>query len=83
MRCSALRWPIHGFDRGPAAQFALDLGRHASLLAGEEDPKLVSGWRIVAAVSLVGEEACDDVANQRLHVRDHSGQRVTVKGGAR
>ena len=71
-----------GFDGGPAAQFALDLGRHPSLLAGDEDPELVIGRRVVAAVSLVGEDACDDVADQRLHVRDHGGQRVTVIGVA-
>ena len=29
-----------GLDGGPAAQFALDLWRHASLLAGDEDPEL-------------------------------------------
>lgn len=29
-----------GFDGGPAAQFALDVGRHPSLLAGDEDPDL-------------------------------------------
>src|SRR5688572_10928609 len=64
----------------PAAQFALDPGRYPSLLAGEEDPELVIGRGIVAAVSLVGEEARNDVADQRLHVRDHGGQRVTVIG---
>ena len=32
----------------------------------------------MAAVSLVGEEARDGVAGQRLHLRDHGGQRVTV-----
>ena len=49
---------------GPAAQFALDLGRHTSLLAGDEDPELVIGGRIVAAVSFVGEDARDGVANE-------------------
>ena len=36
--------------------------------------------RVVAAVSLVGENARDGVAGQRLHVQDHAGQRVTVIG---
>ena len=31
---------------------------------------------------LVGEEARDDVADERLHVRDHGGQRVTAIGFA-
>ena len=69
-----------GLDGRPAAQFTLDLGRHPSLLAGDEDPELVIGRRIVAAISPVGEEAGDDVADERLHVRDHGGQRVTVIG---
>ena len=68
-------------DGGPVAQFALDLARHSSLLARDEDPELVIGRRIVAAVSVVGEETRDDVADQRFHVRDHGGQRVTVIGG--
>jgi hypothetical protein len=41
-----------------------------SLLAGEEDPGLVIGGRVVAAVALVGENARGGVADQRLHVRD-------------
>ena len=40
-----------GLDGGPAAQFALDPGPHVSLLAGHEDPELVIGRRIVAAMS--------------------------------
>ena len=54
-----------GLDGGPAAQFALDLRRHPSLLAGDEDPELVIGRRIVAAISLVGEDARDGVADER------------------
>src|SRR3981081_1499310 len=69
-----------GLDSGPAAQFALDPGRHPSLLAGEEDPELVIRRRVVAAVSLVSEDARDGVADERLHVRDHGRQRVTVIG---
>ena len=67
-----------GFDGGPAAEFALDLGRHPSLLAGEEDPELVIGRCIVAAISLVGEDARDAAADQRLHVRDHGFQGVAI-----
>ena len=55
-------------------------GRHPSLLAGDEDPELVIGRRVVAAISLVGEDARDGVADQRLHVRDHGCQRVAVIG---
>ena len=37
----------------------------------------------MAAVSLVGEDARDGVADQRLHVRDHGCQGVTIIGIAR
>src|SRR6202011_39407 len=60
------------------AEFALDRGRYPSLLARHEDPELVIGRRIVAAVPLVGEDARDGVADQRFHVRDHGCQRMTV-----
>lgn len=69
-----------GLDSGSAAEFALDLRCHPSLLAGEEDPELVVGRCIVAAVALVGEDARDGAADQRLHVRDHRCQRVAVIG---
>ncbi|MGY2932970.1 hypothetical protein ACVWZ6_002572 [Bradyrhizobium sp. GM6.1] len=59
-----------GFDGSPAAQFALDLGRHPSLLAGDEDPELVIGRRVVVAVSLVGGYARNGVANHGFHARD-------------
>src|SRR3954451_14273930 len=67
-----------GLDSGPAAEFTLDLWRYPSLLAGEEDPKLVIGRCIVAAISLVSEDAGDGAADQRLHVRDHGFQGVTI-----
>jgi hypothetical protein len=69
-----------GLDGGPAAEFALDPGRHPSLLAGDEDPELVIGRRVVAAVSLVGDDARAGVAGERLYVRDYGRQRVTVIG---
>src|SRR5436189_1937006 len=48
-----------GLHGGPAVQFALDLWRPPSFLAGEEDPELVIGRRIVAALALVREDARD------------------------
>jgi hypothetical protein len=36
--------------------------------------------RVVAAVALVGEDARDGIADQRLHLRDHGGQGVAVTG---
>ena len=73
----------NGLDGRPAAQFAFDLGRHPSLLAGDEDLELVIGRRVVAAVSLVGEHALEGVADHCLHVRDHGCQGVTIIGIAR
>ena len=67
-----------GLDSGPAAQFTFDSGCHPSLLARDEDPELVIRRCVVAAVSLVGEDARDGIADQRLHVRDHGCQRVAV-----
>ena len=69
-----------GFDGGPAAQFALDLWGHPSLLPREKDPELVIGRRVVAAISLVGENARDSVADERLHVGNHGCQRMAVIG---
>src|SRR5580693_450975 len=78
MRCSALRWPM----TGPTAA----LRRSARLIEGvtprfwpeRKTLNLVARRRIVAAVALVGEDALDGVADQRLHVRDHGCQRVAV-----
>jgi len=53
---------------GRPRQLYTDLRRHPSLLAGDEDPEPVVGRRVVAAVSLVGEDARDGIADQRLHV---------------
>ncbi len=69
-----------GLDSGPAAQFALDLRRHSSLLARDEDPEPVIWRHVVVAVSHVGEDARDRVAGERLHIRDHSFERVPVIG---
>jgi hypothetical protein len=37
----------------------------------------------VTAIALVGEDALDDVARQRLHVGDHGFERVAIIGIAR
>ena len=61
-----------GLHGGPAAQFALDLRRHPSLLTGEKDPELVIGRRIVAAIARVGEDALNGVADERFGVSRRS-----------
>jgi hypothetical protein len=37
-----------GLDGGSPAHLALNLGRHAPFLPGDEDPELIIGRRIVA-----------------------------------
>ena len=73
----------HGLDGGPAAELAFDPGCNAPFLAGDEDPELVIRWRIVAAVSLVREDAREGIADQRFDLRDHGFQGVSVVGIAR
>jgi hypothetical protein len=68
----------HGLNSGPPSHFPFDLWRHAALLAGDEDPELVIGRRIVAAVSLVGDEALKGIADERLRVGNDSCQRMAV-----
>jgi hypothetical protein len=46
----------NGLNSGSAVQFSLDPRRHPSLLAGDEDPELVIGRRVVATVALVDED---------------------------
>ena len=67
-----------GLDGGSPAHLAFDLGRHASFLPGDEDPELIIGRRIVAAITLVGEDALYGVTGERFHVGNHGRQRMTV-----
>jgi len=60
-----------GLDGGPAVQLALDLRYRPSLLAAEENHELVIGRRVVAAVALVGEDACDGAASPADGTLDH------------
>lgn len=46
-----------GFDGRPAFHLAFDLGCHAPLLTGDEDPELVVGRRVVSAVCLISYDA--------------------------
>ena len=71
-----------GSTAAPRRSSRLILKRQPLLLAGEEDPELVIGRRVVAAASLVGKKARDDVSDKRLHARDHGGERVTIISGA-
>lgn len=69
-----------GFDSGSPFHLAFDLWGHAPFLARDEDPELVMGRGIVAAITLVGEDARDGVADEPFHIRDDGGQRMTIIG---
>jgi hypothetical protein len=55
----------------------------AALLAGEVNPELVYFRRIVAAISLVSDNAVDSGADLLLDVRDDRLERMAVVGGSR
>ena len=72
-----------GLDGGASSHLALDLWGDAPLLACDEDPELVIGRRVVAAITLVGEETQNRIADERFHVGDHFRQGVAIVGIAR
>ena len=66
------------FDGGAPSHLPFDLRRDAALLACSEDLELVFGRRIVAAIAGIGEDAFEDVADERFDPRDDLGERVAV-----
>src|SRR6266478_360430 len=80
MRCSALRWPITGSTADLRRNWRLIRGVTPRFWPEMKTPELIIRRRVVAAVSLVGEDALEGVADQRFHVRDYGGQRVAVIG---
>ena len=67
-----------GFDSGATSHLSFDLQGHPSLLLGCIDFELVIWRRIVAAVSGIGVEPFDRVADELLDRRDHLSQSVPV-----
>ncbi len=65
-----------GLDGGPLFEFALDLRRNAALLAARVD--LVIGRGVVAAIAGIGDAAIEDVADERLHLRNDRAECVPV-----
>ena len=63
-----------GLDGGPPFEFALDLRREAALLAAGE------WWCVVAAIAGISDAAIEDVADERLHLRNDRAERVPVIG---
>ena len=69
-----------GLDGGPPFELALDLRCDAALLAARVDLELVIGRGVVAAIAGIGDAAIEDVADERLHLRNDRAQRVPVIG---
>ena len=69
-----------GLDGGAASHLSFDLWGHPSLLFGCVDFELVIWRRVVAAVSGIGVEPFDRIADELLDRRDDVSQRVAVIG---
>src|SRR5215831_7709449 len=69
-----------GLNGGTPFELALDLRREAALLAARVDLELVIGWGVVARIAGIGDTAIEDVADERLHLRNDHAQRVPVIG---
>jgi hypothetical protein len=48
------------------------------LLVARVDFELVIGWGVVAAIAGIGDAAIEDVADERLHLRNDRAERVPV-----
>ncbi len=68
------------FDGGAAFHLSFDLWGHPSLLLGRIDFELVLGRRVVAAVSGIGVEPFDRIADELLDRRDDASQGMAVIG---
>src|SRR5215470_3080039 len=67
-------------DGGAPPHFAVDFRSDAPLLLGSVDLELVIGRRVVAAISGVGMNALDGVADELLDCRNDPRERMTVIG---
>ena len=47
-------------------------------MAGRVDLELVIGWGVVATIAGIGDTAIEEIADERLHLRNDSAQRVPV-----
>ena len=72
-----------GLNGGAASHLSFDLWGHPSFLLGCIDFERVIGRRIVAAVSGIGVESLDRMADELLDRRDHLRQSMSVIGIAR
>ena len=72
-----------GLDGGAASHLAFDVRGDAALLLGRVDFELVFGRGVVAAVTGIGVEPLDGIAEELLDRRDDRGEGVSVVGIAR
>jgi hypothetical protein len=57
-------------DGGPAPELAFDLGVQAALLAGGIDLEAMGGRGVVAAVSGIGDDPLERLADEAFHLGD-------------
>jgi hypothetical protein len=67
-----------GLDGRAPSHVASDLRGGAAFLASGVDLELIFGRRVVSAVSGIGDDAIERVADDRLHGRDDGGERVAI-----
>jgi hypothetical protein len=67
-----------GLDGGAAAYLSFNLWGHLSLLLGCIDFERVTWRRVAAAISGVGVEPFDRIADEFLECRDNTSQPVAV-----
>ncbi|MNT98405.1 hypothetical protein D3C72_2409800 [compost metagenome] len=67
-----------GVDRRSSSHLAFYGGRDEALLAAGEDPQLVTFGSIMAAVSSIGQNAGELVADHLFHIRNDGRERVAV-----
>ena len=73
----------HGLDGGATFELASDLLIDPSLLAGGVDPELMFRGGVVTAVTGIGDDAIEHVAEECLHGGNDVRQRMPVVRVAR
>src|SRR5262244_721852 len=80
MRWCSLRWPMTGSMAARRLKSRLICGVTRRFLAGRVDFELVIERGVVAAIAGIGDTAIENVADERLHLRNDRGERVPVIG---
>src|SRR6266705_6341122 len=73
-----LEMPDHGLNGGTPFELAFDLLIDPSLLTGGVYPELVFRRGIVTAITGIGDDALEHIAEERLYVGNDFGERVPI-----